>query len=61
MVLSMVKAKVSIVIAAVVGFAGTYKPEVEEDFAVFGQAEEVAGWKSYSHTKTLRTASNREA
>jgi hypothetical protein len=48
------------VIAAVVGFAGTSNPEVEEDFAVLGQANEVSGWKRYTHTATLKTGSSGE-
>ena len=47
-------------IAAVVGFAGTYNPEVEADFTVIGQANEASGWKRYSHTATLDTGSNGE-
>ena len=43
------------VIAGVVGFAGTSNPEVEEDFTVLGQANEVAGWKRYTHTETVKT------
>jgi len=46
--------------AAVVGFAGTYNPEVEADFTVIGQANEASGWKRYSHTATLDTGSNGE-
>jgi hypothetical protein len=48
------------VIAGVVGFAGTSNPEVEEDFTVLGQADEVDGWKRYIHTVTLDTGSNGE-
>jgi hypothetical protein len=48
------------VIAAVIGFAGTSNPEVEADFTVLGQANEVAGWKRYSHTATLETGSSEE-
>jgi hypothetical protein len=48
------------VIAGVVGFAGTSNPEVEADFTVLGQANEVAGWKRYSHTETLKTGSSEE-
>ena len=47
-------------IAAVVGLAGTYNPEVEADFTVIGQANEASGWKRYSHTATLDTGSNGE-
>ncbi|PVX27287.1 MAG: hypothetical protein CW716_03075 [Candidatus Bathyarchaeum sp.] len=48
------------VIAAVVGFAGTSNPETEADFAVLGQANEVSGWKRYTHTITLKTDSSGE-
>jgi hypothetical protein len=48
------------VIAGVVGFAGTSNPEVEGDFTVLGQADEVAGWKRYTHTATLDSGSNGE-
>ncbi len=48
------------VIADVVGFAGTINPEVEADFTVLGQANEVAGWKRYSHTATMNTGSSEE-
>jgi len=48
------------VIASVVGFAGTSNPEVEADFTVLGQANEVSGWKRYTHTATLKTGSSGE-
>jgi hypothetical protein len=48
------------VIAAVVGFAGTYNPEIEADFTVLGQANEASGWKRYSHKLTLNTGSSGE-
>ena len=48
------------VIAGVVGFAGTSNPEVEADFTVLGQANEVSGWKRYTHTATLKTGSSGE-
>jgi len=48
------------VIAGVVGFAGTSNPEVEADFTVLGQANEVSGWKRYTHTVTLKTGSSGE-
>ena len=48
------------VLAAVVGFVGTYKPKVEADFVVIGQANEVMGWKNYNHTATLDTGSSEE-
>ncbi|MCW4008221.1 MAG: hypothetical protein NWF09_06000 [Candidatus Bathyarchaeota archaeon] len=47
-------------IAAVVAYAGTAKPVVEEDFAVLGAANEAAGWKKYVHTVTLNTDSSGE-
>ncbi len=48
------------VIAGVVGFAGTSNPEVEADFTVLGQANEVSGWKRYTHTATVNTGSSGE-
>ncbi len=48
-------------IAAVVAYAGTTKPNVEDDFAVVGFANEAAGWKSYVYTADLTTDSNGEA
>jgi hypothetical protein len=45
-------------IADVVGFAGTSNPEVEADFTVLGQANEVSGWKRYTHTVTVNTGAN---
>jgi len=48
------------VIASIVGFAGTSNPEVEADFTVLGQANEVSGWKSYTHTATVNTGSSGE-
>jgi hypothetical protein len=48
------------VIADVVGFAGTSNPEVEADFTVLGQANEVSGWKRYTHTATVNTGSSGE-
>lgn len=47
-------------IASVVGFAGSSNPEVEADFTVLGQANEVSGWKRYTHTATLNTGSSGE-
>ncbi|MGB9842576.1 MAG: hypothetical protein ACPLKZ_07695 [Candidatus Bathyarchaeales archaeon] len=47
-------------IAAVVAYAGTTKPTVEEDFAVVGTANEAAGWKKYVYTSTLNTDSSGE-
>jgi hypothetical protein len=48
------------VIASVVGFAGTSNPEVEADFTVLGQANEVSGWKRYTHTATVNTGASGE-
>jgi len=48
-------------IAAVVAYAGTAKPNVEDDFAVVGFANDVAGWKNYVYTADLTTDSNGEA
>ena len=48
------------VIASVVGCAGSSNPEVEADFTVLGQANEVSGWKRYTHTATLNTGSSGE-
>ena len=48
------------VIADVVGFAGSSNPEVEADFAVLGQANEVSGWKRYTHTATVNTGASGE-
>ena len=47
-------------IASVVGFAGSSNPEAEADFTVLGQANEVSGWKRYTHTATLNTGSSGE-
>ena len=48
------------VIASGVGFAGTSDPEVEEDFTVLAQANEVSRWKRYNHTATVKTGSSGE-
>ena len=48
------------VIASVVGFTGSSNPEVEADFTVLGQANEVSGWKRYTHTAALNTGSGGE-
>jgi hypothetical protein len=48
------------VIASIVGFAGTSNPEVEADFTVLGQANEVLGWKRYAHTATVNTGASGE-
>jgi len=47
-------------IAAVVAYAETDKPEIEDDFAVVGVANEVAGWKNYACTTNLKAGSNGE-
>jgi hypothetical protein len=48
-------------IAAVVAYAGIAKPQVEDDLAIVGSANEVAGWKNYAYTTNLNTDSNGEA
>jgi hypothetical protein len=48
------------VIAGVVGFVGTSNPEVEANFTSLGQANEVVGWKRYTHTATLESGSSGE-
>ncbi len=48
------------VVARVCAYAGNSDPEVEADFAVLGQANEVAGWKCYTHEKTVQTGSSGE-
>jgi hypothetical protein len=48
------------VIAAVVCFAGTSDPEAEADFTILGQANEISGWKRYTHTASLKTGSSGE-
>jgi len=47
-------------IAAVVAYAGLVEPQVEDDFAVVGLANEAAGWKNYVYTADLNTDSNGE-
>lgn len=47
-------------IAAVAAYAGTAKPNVKDDFAIVGFANEAAGWKSYAYTADLTTDSNGE-
>ncbi len=47
-------------IAGVCAYAGISNPMREEDFAVLGPANEVAGWKRYTHEKTLDTDSSGE-
>lgn len=45
------------VIAGVCAYVGISNPEVEEDFTVLGPANEVAGWKRYTHSKPFHTSS----
>jgi len=47
-------------IAGVCAYSGLSNPEEEADFEVIGNANEIAGWKAYSHTATLNTGSNGE-
>jgi hypothetical protein len=44
----------------VVAYAGLVEPQVEDDFAVVGLANEAAGWKNYVYTADLNTDSNGE-
>ncbi len=44
-------------IAGVCAYVGISNPEVEEDFTVLGPANEVAGWKRYTHSKSFHTSS----
>ncbi len=46
------------VIAGVCAYAGISNPTLEEDFVVLGPANEVAGWKRYTHEKTFYTDSS---
>jgi len=48
------------VIAGVCAYVGVFDPEVEDDFVVLGVANEVAGWKEYTHTATLQIGSSNE-
>ena len=48
------------VIAGVCAYIGIPNPTLEEDFVVLGPANEVAGWKRYTHEKTLTTGSTGE-
>ena len=47
-------------IAAVAAYAGTAKPNVENDFTIVGFANEATGWKNYVYTVNLNTDSNGE-
>jgi len=48
------------VIAGVCAYIGVFDPEVEDDFVVLGVANEIAGWKEYTHTATLQIGSSNE-
>jgi len=48
------------VVAKVCAYAGIFNPEVEEDFIILGSANEVAGWKRYTHERSLYTGSSDE-
>ncbi len=48
------------VIAGVCAYAGISNPEAEANFTVIGNANEVAGWKRYTHKTTLQTGSSGE-
>jgi len=45
-------------IAGVCAYAEISDPEVEGDFAILGQANEVAGWKTYTYTTTFNKSSS---
>jgi len=47
-------------IGAVEGFGGTHNPEVEAEFIVIGQDNDVSGWKSFRHAATLSIGSGGE-
>jgi len=47
-------------IASICAYAGIRNPEVEEDFAILGSANEVEGWKNYNYTTGLYTGSSEE-
>lgn len=47
-------------IAVVCAYLGVENPEVEGDFSVIGTANEIAGWKNYTHLADLNTSSNGE-
>ncbi len=49
------------IIAGVCAYVGISNPKLEEDFVVLGPANEVAGWKRYTHEKTLDAGSDGEA
>lgn len=41
------------VIAKVCAYAGISNAEVEDDFVVLGSANEVVGWKEYTHAQQI--------
>jgi len=47
-------------IAYVVVFIGTNDPEIEDDFQLREPANQVSGWKEYSHRASLNTGSSDE-
>lgn len=48
------------IIAGVCAYIGIADPMVEEDFVVLGPANEVAGWKRYSHTSNLNPGAHKD-
>ena len=48
------------IVARVCAYAGISNPEVEADFTILGQANQVAGWKRYTHETTLYAGSSEE-
>ncbi|MBS3815258.1 MAG: hypothetical protein KGY45_01695 [Hadesarchaea archaeon] len=48
------------VIAKVVSYAGISNPETEEDFTTLDPANQVGGWKNYSHSQKLSVIENEE-
>ncbi len=47
-------------IAGVCAYLGTYDPEAEADFTRLGRANQVSGWKEYSHMTNLNTGPDGE-
>lgn len=48
-------------IAAVVGYIGPNDPQMEDDLAVLGAANQVAGWQPYQHNMIFTTGSDGNA
>ncbi|HEY3497287.1 MAG TPA: hypothetical protein VGK73_21470, partial [Polyangiaceae bacterium] len=48
----------SVVTWPVVAYAGTTNPEVEGDFTIVGQTDQVAGWLRYTLVKTVPIGSS---